>query len=557
MIRTADGHALKILARGDCTCRRSVALNKDLFERPPLFVQNEKSTFIQFLDAINGESVPEDFLREISDVDAMPRVLRSFYLGQAERSILHERDADLLMLDSYADMNFRLWENRDAGYKLWIHPKFVYDLPKFKATHRSLGHRALDQSVENAAAFVNYVRIRNPEIPVLFLNQQVEYYPKLADRAADFEKLGELLASRLPGVFYGGVVGKEDLELADLGSAGGPGNTLHFQAGTYRRMWDRAINAGLGEAIHRRRKLVGNSTAQTASESASGPSRPPGRPDNNPRRPGQLTYTKNPNRNLIITETIDVDLQVGSGACVERCQTTYEEVKRSLRNYVYLDGQTDTGLPPRFTPMLIDLEEFPAFDQWERRIKKFSGGARLRQKRKAQDAGYYTKLFPHRLHIPDLYEINTSRDERSGGPIRPNLTRSVEELGGAPDRMLGLPAVKCPRHWRQTFGVFLSEPGHQQGDVQVDERLVAYVSMLRRGEILVYSQFIGHGAHIPKGVLTLLHHDVIQYLYESDLGRASALRYIMYGGAENGGEGLYQFKHRAGFKPYIVNVPPA
>jgi len=272
--------------------------------------------------------------------------------------------------------------------------------------------------------------------------------------------------------------------------------------------------------------------------------------------PGELSFTKSPHRNIIITETIDLDLQLGSDTCVDGCARAADEIDK-LRNYFYIDGQTETGRPPRFTPMLIDLEEFATFDLWEREIKKFSGGARLRQKRKASDAGYYTKEFPFRLHIPDVYDINTSMDERSGGPIRDNLTRSIEDLGGAPQQLIGVPPTKCQRHWRRTFGVFLPEPGHHQGAVDVGERLIAYLSLQRRGDFAVYNQILGHGDHMSKGILTLLHHDVVQHLYENELGRPSGLRYIMYGGVQNGGEGLYQFKHRAGFKPYIVNVRPA
>lgn len=565
MIRTADGQPLKILARGDCTSRRSVALNQDLFDKAPVFLQNEKSTFIQFLDAISGVTVTPEFLRDLSDVDSMPRVLRSFYLGQAGRSILTERDADLLMLDSYADMNFQLWENRDDGFKLWIHPKFVYDLEKFKETHRNLGRRSLQQSVDDAVKLIDYIRIRNPQIPVLFLNQQVDHYPKLADREADFATLGELVAERLPDVYYGGVVAKQDLELADIGSAGGPGNTLHFQGGTYRRMWDRAIAAGLAEAIRRRSELKGSDVpeapqAPLPSEPATAARQPSS--DSEPAEavpssdPGELTFTPSANRNIVITEVIDMDLQLRSDSCAATCSRTAENVRRNLANYFYIDGRTDDGRPPRFTPMLIDLEEFPSFEQWEAHIKRFSKGARLRQKRKANDAGYYTKEYPHRLHLPDVYDINTSMAERSGGPIRSNLTRSLDEMGGAPDRRFEIPAVACPRHWRKTFGVFVPDPGHKQGDIEVDERLVGYFSVQRCGEFAVYNQIIGHGDHIPKGILTLLHHDVVQHLYDSEVGRSSDLRYVMYGGVQNGGNGLYQFKRQAGFKPYIVNVSP-
>lgn len=541
MLKTADGNPLKILARGDCTSRRSVALNQDLFSKPPVFIQNEKSAFIQFLDAANGITVTEDYLKEISDVEAMPRVLRSFYMGQAGRSILEQADADLLMIDSYADMNFQLWENVEKGFKFWIHPRFIYDMAKFKQEHKNFGYRSLDQSVDDAVQFIQVIREKNPGVPVLFLNQQVDYYPKLADKAEDFSKLGELVAQRLPDVYYGGVVEKDSLDLADIGSCG-PGNTLHFQGATYRQMWERALNDGLREAVERR---VANRTAPVvaSSETVAGF--------------GELTYTKSPTRNIVITEILDMDLQVGSNTCVPACSKVPGAVEKLLNKYFYFDGKCEHGPAPRFTPMLIDLEEFPTFDAWEQNIKKFSGGEKLRQKKKAKSLDYYTHEFPFKLHTQDAFEINNSMDERSGGPIRDNLKRTVDDLGGLPTGPIALIPPKCQHHWRKTFGAFLKEPDHMQGTVAVGERLAAYISIQRHGEFAIYSQIIGHGEDLPNGALTLLHHDVIEHLYSSEEGSPSGLRYVMYGGVQNGGEGLFQFKRRGGFKPYIVNVPPA
>lgn len=513
----------------------------------PVFVQNEKSAFVQFLDAAEGKTASDEYLREITDVDAMPRVLRSFYMGQANRSILAESNADLLMLDSYADMNFQLWEHTVHGFKFWIHPKFIYDMPKFKQEHMSLGSISFEQSVEDAVRFIELVRQTNPDIPVLFLNQQVDYYPKLADRAEIFSKLGEVVATRLPDVFYGGVIEKDELELADVGSCG-PGNTLHFQGPTYRKMWERALKDGLREAIEQRNatriNCVADTTAPAAAPAVS-------------KTYGELAFTKSATQNIIITETIDLDLQVGGPACNEKCSSVPAAVQKSLSRYFYFDGETDTGLPPRYTPMLIDLEEYPTFADWENHIRKFSGGEKLRQKKKSQSLGYYSKEFPFRLHVPDVYDINNSMDERSGGAIRENLRRSVEDMGGAPTRALTVAETRCPRHWRKTFGVFTAAEGHCQGDVEVGERLAGFISIQRHGEFAIYTQIIGHGADLPNGVLTLLHHDVVEELYASDVGKPGGLRYIMYGGVQNGGPGLFQFKRRAGFKPYIVNVPPA
>lgn len=542
MLKTADGNPLKILARGDCTSRRSVALNQDLFNKPPVFVQNEKSTFLQFLDAASGVTATEEYLREISDVEAMPRVLRSFYMGQAGRSILDQVDGDLLMIDSYADMNFQLWENTERGFKFWIHPRYIHDLEKFKQEHKDLGFRTLEQSVDDAVRFIELIREKNPGIPVLFLNQQVDYYPKLADKADDFARLGELVAERLPDVYYGGVVEKDALDLADIGSCG-PGNTLHFQGGTYRQMWERALSAGLREAIEKRTASRPAAVQPAKVEEQAGY--------------GELTYTKSRDRDIVITEIIDLDLQSESETCIPKCEAVPAAVEKSLSSYFYFDGKTEDGPAPRFTPMLIDLEEYPDFHAWEQHIKKFSGGEKLRQKKKAKGLGYYTHEFPFKLHTPDAFEINNSMEERSGGKIRENLTRSLESLGGAPTGPIPLRQPKCIHHWRKTFGTFVEKPDHVQGTVEVGERLAAYISIQRHGEFAIYTQIIGHGADLPNGALTLLHHDLVEHLYSDEYGKPGGLRYIMYGGVQNGGEGLFQFKRRGGFKPYIVNVPPA
>lgn len=542
MLKTADQNPLKILARGDCTSRRSVALNQDLFNKPPVFVQNEKSTFIQFLDAAKGITVTEDFLKEISDVESMPRVLRSFYMGQAGRSVLDQDDGDLLILDSYADMNFQLWENIENKFKFWIHPKFIFDMQKFKKEHKDFGFRTLEQSVNDAVQFIEVVRQKNPGIPVLFLNQQVDFYPKLAHKKDDFSKLGERVAALLPDVYFGGVIEKDSLDLADIGSCG-PGNTLHFQGTTYRQMWDRALNSGLREAIERR-------TANRSSSASSTVDSPP------EVKYGELTYTKSPTRNIVITEILDLDLQLDSSSCVPACQKVPEAVEKSLIRYFYFDGHCPDGPAPRFTPMLIDLDEFSDFHSWEQNIKKFSGGEKLRQKKKAKSLNYYSKEFPFKLHTQDAYDINNSMNERSGGAIRDNLKRSVEQLGGLPTGPIRLQEPKCTHHWRKTFGVFLEDPSHLQGNVEVGERLTAYISVQRHGEFAIYTQIIGHGQDLPNGALTLLHHDVIERLYEEYYGKENGLRYVMYGGVQNGGEGLFQFKRRGGFKPYIVNVTP-
>ena len=74
-------------------------------------------------------------------------------------------------------------------------------------------------------------------IPVVFLNQQVEIYPKLHGRM-EFYELGRLVSESVKNCYFGGVLSREELELADIGSCGA-NLTLHYTGPTYRKMLNR------------------------------------------------------------------------------------------------------------------------------------------------------------------------------------------------------------------------------------------------------------------------------------------------------------------------------
>lgn len=523
MFARPDGKPLKILVRGDCTCRRSIGLNQDLFQTKPKLVQNEKSPLILFLDALKGISISRKYLESVCDVSGMSATLQHFYLGQTARTIIEEKDADLLMMDSYADMNFELWEN-DRHEKFWIHPAHLKDRADFLKKHRSLGRRSLEQSVDDAVELIGHIRANNPGLPVLFLNQQTDYYPKL-DSRLEYYDLGKLVAERIDHVYFGGVEPREALELADVGSCG-PGKTLHFQGTTYRRMLDRGFGAGLTGLLEAR--LAQRSPAAVV---ASGTT-------------ADATSEESP---------IDIRFREGSTGCLPACSVAVEKAFTVFANYFHFP-ELGTGANPRFTPMLISTDELSDFDAWEAHIKTFGKGARLRQKRKAIAKGYYTKPFAWRLFIPDIHEANNSKPVRSGGEIRQNLLQSVDALGGAPAKKYEVVLPKCQHHWRMTFGVFLQEPGHMQGTIEVGERLVGYISLRRTGDVALYGQILGHGDHLDHGVLTLLHHDVVRWVVDNRDGYTRGLKYVMYGGAQNGGPDLYRFKRQAGFTPHPVKA---
>jgi hypothetical protein len=550
-LTAGDDHPLVIVARGDCTSRRAIALNQDLFDRPPTLRQSQKSTFAQLLDSLNGLHLTEEFLYSISDVESMPRTLASYYIGQANREVLSCADADLLMLDSYADMNFSLWQNKAGGPRFWIHPKHLIDRTAFLAEYVELGRASLDEAVRNATEFIARIRELAPGLPVLFLNQQVDYYPKLEDRQSDFYRFGALVAEQSPNTFFGGAIEKEKLALADVGSCG-PGNTLHFQGETYRAMIDSAMAQGLAAAVAGRAaqktELQAQATGAQHPSNSTLTAMPTATQPSSELRSAPFKFAE-----LVITEIIEPDLQYRpESGCTPECLKIVQSTTTAFENYFYQAHRSKTQIePPRFTPMMIDLETVGDFTEWI-----YARPATYRhQFQKSERAGYVFDRVNLKNHTADVYDINTSKDVRSGGAIRSNLTKSIEELGGLPTRMLEPATPKCERHWRQVFGVFATDEHHRQGDLVVGRRLLGYLSVVRFGEFATFAQIMGHADHLAEGVVNFVAQKFVELATQEPWGRASGLRYVMYGGAQNGGEGLYNFKRRSGMTPYIVSMP--
>jgi hypothetical protein len=85
-----------------------------------------------------------------------------------------------------------------------------------------------------------------------------------------------------------------------------------------------------------------------------------------------------------------------------------------------------------------------------------------------------------------------------------------------------------------------------------DERLVAYIDLVRFGSFALYSMIIGHGEHLRAGVVGALHATIVR---EGTDGRGwgsygvLGLSALVYAGMYQGGEGLTAWKRRALFEP--------
>ncbi len=240
-----------------------------------------------------------------------------------------------------------------------------------------------------------------------------------------------------------------------------------------------------------------------------------------------------------------------SSDCKNYCTIWAGRVQTSFKEYFSFEPVAK-GWSLRHTPMLIDLEDYADYEAFENYIKKFSDGERIRMAKRAQAKGYVVKTFNWNLFIPDIHAINTSEKTRSGGDMRGGYLRTVEEMGGPPKTYLLPPAAPCRDYWQHCFGVFAPTPGYKQGEIITDERLLAYFAPRRFGNVVVYSMLLGHGDHLAEGIMDFGHQHITRWIFERKSPDLQGLRYVMYGGMENGGEGLFQWKRRSGFKPYRV-----
>lgn len=246
---TPSPKPLRIIARGDCCSRRAVEMNPEFFGDKVDYIKDEKSRTDFFVEhPYVGSPTAVDMQRYVRVEDINNRSHRYYQLCQTDRGTMTTRGADLIMMDSYGDMNFQAWHHREKGWKLWAPMAFLRDKEKFMQEFESVGYLSLEQSVAYHVQLIEHYRLMNGHIPVLFLNQPIAYFDKLAPRS-EFRQLGAELEKVVPDLFYG-VIDDDDLDPDDMDSSG-PGQTLHFTGKTYLKMIDVAMEKGLDKWLPR------------------------------------------------------------------------------------------------------------------------------------------------------------------------------------------------------------------------------------------------------------------------------------------------------------------
>lgn len=127
----------------------------------------------------------------------------------------------------------------------------------------------------------------------------------------------------------------------------------------------------------------------------------------------------------------------------------------------------------------------------------------------------------------EIYAINTSAPARQGRPMADSyLERPV---------FSPLPPIECERHAIYPYGV-----------VDRDDVLAAYTWVYRVGELVMFSQILGHAERLRDHVMFLLVREALEDQREIGPGIA------FYNRHDSGTDGLRWQKERLGFGPARV-----
>ncbi|MDX3928708.1 MAG: hypothetical protein QHC90_23250 [Shinella sp.] len=211
----------------------------------------------------------------------------------------------------------------------------------------------------------------------------------------------------------------------------------------------------------------------------------------------------------------------------------------------------NTALRP--VAMMLDLEKCGDPEGLHRLLKERSS-SNLYKIRKAQRSGLVAKRFALPNYVFDVHAVKTSMMLRSCGPVLAFWFLKPSDISPPAEVARPVPVPRYPTHWTMWWGAFLPEPGHLNGRLESDERLVGYIKIQRCGNVVHYLDIMGHRSFLKSNIMLLLHYHVACWLLRGDEPASSKVRAIWYGGLEQGGTGLLTWKRRAGFEPVTVTV---
>ena len=168
-------------------------------------------------------------------------------------------------------------------------------------------------------------------------------------------------------------------------------------------------------------------------------------------------------------------------------------------------------------------------------LEEWRDGHRTARKRaaRARRLGYRGGRWDRAGFEDDIYQINTSAEERQGRPMSDGYRIRVS---------FNDPVSPCPLHGIHCYGVRTDRRGvHGAG------KLVAYLWIYRAGDLALVSSILGHADHLENCVMYPLFEAAL--LGEIAVGTGA----MVYNRHDSGTDGLRFFKERLGFRPAHVD----
>ena len=219
--------------------------------------------------------------------------------------------------------------------------------------------------------------------------------------------------------------------------------------------------------------------------------------------------------------------------------------------FFYSTGEHESPLYSKLTLHAIDLLRYESFAQYRQELGKRSSFF-LRDARRAGKMGYVIQEFNANEFLKDIASIHASMKVRSFGPVWQNWLQQNDDDQSSFKR-LPHNSTHCPVHWERFIGVFAHSPNAIQGDLTA-ARLVGYARLQRVGNCIAYEDLIGHRNFMADGIMKLLHCHILHWLIDSEDEDVKGLEYVVHGSIERGNDGIFFWKKKALFMPYLLEL---
>lgn len=219
----------------------------------------------------------------------------------------------------------------------------------------------------------------------------------------------------------------------------------------------------------------------------------------------------------------------------------------SLKKGGYLDGPIVSAV--------LDLSRWKSLEDYSKDVVRVHGKGMAGAIRRAEKARVCVLPFEKSNRLEEWVAIDLSMPIRQGRQMSEGYRKSVAERGGPPAEWKELQPLRCARHWRRCLGSFLPAEKREIAGHEVEDRLCAYMSLIRTDELLIVSQVLGGKEYLPLGVVPAMFLQVLRMVYatatdgQSKAPPIDGIRGVLYGGHSDGSDGLKSFKRRLGFEP--------